>query len=348
MTNFTELNQWESSIRSLDEVDFVLGGEAGPSNIAQQQLANRTTYLKSEVEKRAMIAHSHDQLDVIGLIDALASKALLIHGHAIADIEFLQGLLDSKALLDHEHAISQIVGLQTALDILNEDVGTLQSEIVNKSPLIHSHVINDTTGLQLALDSKSSIGHDHQISEVVNLQLTLNNKSNTGHVHTTGNITGLDTALASKSNVGHTHTTSEITGLDTALASKSNVGHTHTASSLGIGVYTPVTPGPGVATMGYTSMGDTVIATVETIPFTVPEGGNYDPTRVITLPYSFSAIRDVQLTFINRDSQPARCAMSIQLLWWSNTQVCFMINSIATNIHCDSAAAKIQVIGQKQ
>ena len=44
---------WESEIRQLEETDPVMAGEYGVANIAPRQLANRTLYLKKELEKHS-------------------------------------------------------------------------------------------------------------------------------------------------------------------------------------------------------------------------------------------------------------------------------------------------------
>ncbi|MFD1805554.1 tail fiber protein [Pasteurella oralis] len=52
MAGLKETTKWESEIYRIEENDPVHGGEEGISNKPIKQLANRTQYLKSEVEKR--------------------------------------------------------------------------------------------------------------------------------------------------------------------------------------------------------------------------------------------------------------------------------------------------------
>lgn len=55
MANLIETNQWEDGVYQIEKTDPVVGGKDGISNLQAQQLANRTSYLKNEVELRAAI-----------------------------------------------------------------------------------------------------------------------------------------------------------------------------------------------------------------------------------------------------------------------------------------------------
>ena len=54
MANLTETNTYESGIYQLETIDRVVGGADGTANVQAKQLANRTKYLKAEVEKRTV------------------------------------------------------------------------------------------------------------------------------------------------------------------------------------------------------------------------------------------------------------------------------------------------------
>ena len=56
MANLPEANTWEPGIYQIEKTDPVDGGPDGLSNTQGKQLANRTTYLKQEVELRAPLA----------------------------------------------------------------------------------------------------------------------------------------------------------------------------------------------------------------------------------------------------------------------------------------------------
>ncbi|AVH85336.1 hypothetical protein RsoM2USA_408 [Ralstonia phage RsoM2USA] len=71
MANLVEVSQWEPSVFQVDITTRVLGGTGGPANTQAQQLANRTTYLRDQVNTiLATLAagvphHTHDAADII-------------------------------------------------------------------------------------------------------------------------------------------------------------------------------------------------------------------------------------------------------------------------------------------
>ena len=50
MSNLDDQVLWELAVDQIDTTDAVLGGPGGPANVPHQQLANRTAYLKQQVE----------------------------------------------------------------------------------------------------------------------------------------------------------------------------------------------------------------------------------------------------------------------------------------------------------
>jgi hypothetical protein len=50
MANLTEIANWETGIYQIETTDLVLGGPAGVANLQPKQLANRTSWLKQQVE----------------------------------------------------------------------------------------------------------------------------------------------------------------------------------------------------------------------------------------------------------------------------------------------------------
>jgi phage-related tail fiber protein len=50
MANLTETANWETGIYQIETTDLVLGGPAGVANLQPKQLANRTAWLKQQVE----------------------------------------------------------------------------------------------------------------------------------------------------------------------------------------------------------------------------------------------------------------------------------------------------------
>ena len=87
MANLKETATWEAGIYQLETSDLVLGGADGIDNKQPRQLANRTVYLKQELENLATLVGSNgesytEQLaalvqkdsDLSALIDALTKK----------------------------------------------------------------------------------------------------------------------------------------------------------------------------------------------------------------------------------------------------------------------------------
>lgn len=58
MANLNEQEQWEAGVYQIEQTDPVVGGPGGTSNTQAQQLANRTAYLKSELEAIAQDVQS--------------------------------------------------------------------------------------------------------------------------------------------------------------------------------------------------------------------------------------------------------------------------------------------------
>lgn len=159
MSTIQETAVWPATIKQLDTTDPVLGGDLGASNLPLQSLANRTAYLKAQVESKADAAHTHAIAGVVGLQDALDLKSAYNHAHAIAGVTGLQAALDAKAPYVHAHAIGDTTGLQAALDA--------------KAAVTHSHGMSGITGLQAALDAKAAFTHSHAIADVTGLQAAL-------------------------------------------------------------------------------------------------------------------------------------------------------------------------------
>lgn len=73
-----ETANWESSIYQIEPTDPVLGGENGPANTQARQLANRTAWLKSNIDgcNTEIIAARGGYSDLNGRITALQQSRL--------------------------------------------------------------------------------------------------------------------------------------------------------------------------------------------------------------------------------------------------------------------------------
>lgn len=75
MADLTESSIWEDGIYQLEEIDPVIGGEGGVSNLQPQQLANRTLYLKDTLEGAQAALELVDE-DLQEQIDELVAVGL--------------------------------------------------------------------------------------------------------------------------------------------------------------------------------------------------------------------------------------------------------------------------------
>jgi hypothetical protein len=57
--NLAESATWDAGIYQIETEDLVQGGEGGVSNLQPKQLANRTQYLKQQLELKAAADHDH-------------------------------------------------------------------------------------------------------------------------------------------------------------------------------------------------------------------------------------------------------------------------------------------------
>lgn len=90
MANLKETQTWESGIYQIEKTDPVVGGEDGISNKQAKQLANRTAYLKKEVETKA---------NKTDLTTGLNGKANSSHTHTMDNITGLSAAMNAKANL---------------------------------------------------------------------------------------------------------------------------------------------------------------------------------------------------------------------------------------------------------
>lgn len=90
MANLKETQTWESGIYQIEKTDPVVGGEDGISNKQAKQLANRTAYLKQQVEAKA---------NKTDLTTGLNGKANSSHTHTMANITDLPAAMNAKANL---------------------------------------------------------------------------------------------------------------------------------------------------------------------------------------------------------------------------------------------------------
>lgn len=90
MANVTETARWDTGVYQIEKSDKVLGGADGKVNLQAQQLANRTVYLKQQVEAKA---------NKTDLTTGLNGKANSSHTHTMDNITGLSAAMNAKANL---------------------------------------------------------------------------------------------------------------------------------------------------------------------------------------------------------------------------------------------------------
>ena len=127
MGKITEQQQWEEDIYLIEKQDKVLGGELGVINIQAKQLANRTKYLKDQVEtiNQDRTGYAHKASPAFTGIPTAPTAAAGTNNTQIATTEFVKT------------AIAALVGsAPAALDTLEELARALAGDANLKATLL--------------------------------------------------------------------------------------------------------------------------------------------------------------------------------------------------------------------
>lgn len=140
MANLIETNQWEDGVYQIEKTDPVVGGKDGISNRQAQQLANRTSYLKNEVELRAAI----DSPSFTGTPTA-PTPSQTVSNAQVATTEFVKEAIaalvgSAPATLDTLAEIAQALGSDGNLK------ATLLAEIAKKADKSAFSITKGSTG----------------------------------------------------------------------------------------------------------------------------------------------------------------------------------------------------------
>lgn len=146
MGKITEQQQWEEDIYLIEKQDKVLGGELGVINIQAKQLANRTKYLKDQVDtvKQDRTGYAPKASPAFTGIPTAPTAAAGTNNAQIATTAFVKT------------AIAALVGsapatLDTLSEIANALAGdanvkaTLLAEIAKKANISHTHTVSQIT-----------------------------------------------------------------------------------------------------------------------------------------------------------------------------------------------------------
>lgn len=204
------------------------------TNSAISQKAN-TTDVDTGLAGKAAVLHSHQQTEVVGLVNALAGKA--------------DGATTTAALAGKADAAATSAALGTKAN--SADVTTA---LAGKSNTGHQHTTSDTTGLDAALATKATTsqftalegrvttletggtGGGGTVEGITKAQgdtyyapLAFVGSTNTA-LSGKANTSDLTDGLAGKAPLTHSHGLTEVTGLSAALAGKAPLAHTHAIS----------------------------------------------------------------------------------------------------------------------
>lgn len=111
MANLPETATWEPGIYQLETTDPVLGGPNGPANTQAKQLANRTAFLKQQIDQalagigtdgtNALVGALSEALGLVGVVDrrlrTLQSQFLQQGGVVIKNKYVIQGFVLTKS-----------------------------------------------------------------------------------------------------------------------------------------------------------------------------------------------------------------------------------------------------------
>jgi hypothetical protein len=100
MANLEETAKWEEGVYQWETDDPVVGGPDGIDNVPTRQLANRTGYLKTQIEAHAAATDPHPQYlqqsEGDALYDKTGAAAALMTGHMAAGDPHPQYLLQAE------------------------------------------------------------------------------------------------------------------------------------------------------------------------------------------------------------------------------------------------------------
>lgn len=196
MANLRETQTWENGIYQIEKTDPVVGGADGISNKQAQQLANRTAYLKQQVETKA---------NKTDLTNGLNGKANSSHTHAWGEIT---GKPSTFAPASHTHTMANITDLAAAMNAK----ANLASPTFTGTPKAPTpaQTVNDTTIATTAFVKAAIAALVGSAPEALDTLEELSNAlANDANLKQT-----LLTEIGKKANASHNHTMSQITDFE--------------------------------------------------------------------------------------------------------------------------------------
>lgn len=196
MANVTETARWETGVYQIEKSDKVLGGAEGKVNVQAQQLANRTAYLKQQVETKA---------NKTDLTNGLNGKANSSHAHAWGEIT---GKPSTFTPASHTHTMANITDLAAAMNAK----ANLASPTFTGSPKAPTpaQTVNDATIATTAFVKAAIAALVGSAPEALDTLEELSNAlANDANLKQT-----LLTEIGKKANASHNHTMSQITDFE--------------------------------------------------------------------------------------------------------------------------------------
>lgn len=196
MANVTETTRWETGVYQIEKSDKVLGGAEGKVNVQAQQLANRTAYLKQQVETKA---------NKTDLTNGLNGKANSSHAHAWGEIT---GKPSTFTPASHTHTMANITDLAAAMNAK----ANLASPTFTGSPKAPTpaQTVNDATIATTAFVKAAIAALVGSAPEALDTLEELSNAlANDANLKQT-----LLTEIGKKANASHNHTMSQITDFE--------------------------------------------------------------------------------------------------------------------------------------
>ena len=101
MANLNEQTQWESGIYQIEQTDPVVGGQDGITNLPARQLANRTAWLKEQLEA------AQQDLEAVGTDGQNALWAAV--ERAISEVGLLHKELERQKTVRHQEGVLTLI-----------------------------------------------------------------------------------------------------------------------------------------------------------------------------------------------------------------------------------------------
>lgn len=177
MANLRETQTWENGIYQIEKTDPVVGGADGISNKQAQQLANRTAYLKQQVENKA---------NKTDLTTGLNGKANSSHTHTMDNITGLSAAMNAKANL----ASPTFTGAPKAPTPAQTVNDTTLATTAYVKLAIAALVGSAPAALDTLEELSNALANDANLKQT--LLTEIGKKANASHTHTMSQITDFE------------------------------------------------------------------------------------------------------------------------------------------------------------